>query len=163
MTLSKFNIQEVIMRKYMVLLAASFIVLNVECLDPRPRIKPNPDKNNFQRCPVCKGTGVIEVESAHPSRDDSDLADQEYSLIRDIFMKAPGPEEKFDMETNRSIERPGSSSGFKYHQKCGYCEGIGWVRIYPEPGTSISEHNKLDDIIEANEQLNKGLNKPGHE
>jgi len=125
----------------------------MSCSGTRSRIKPNPDPENFIICRICKGTGIIEVESGVSSRDDSDLNRDDF--FSHLFIPEHDAVQQFEMNTDRDMNRPGRSSGFKHLIKCVRCEGVGWISRFEDTGSSISGSNELDNIIRANELLDK--------
>ncbi len=164
------------MKKVLVISSAVIIALVAGCGNSRGRVMPNPDKDNYIRCPICGGTGWIKVKTAVSDKQVTEIdyesgCYQALSCTSCLFFLGWEVAHRDDMEyknreTDREIRNMENSVYDKQSSvskrstltktvKCHRCNGVGWItknKYTIIPG--YNEHN-LDEIIRANEELNK--------
>lgn len=175
-----------IMRKFIVLISVFCITLSTGCSNSRVKIRPNPDRENFIKCPLCKGYGKITIETVVENRKDPDINknsgcyqtlactswlfglwweithrdDMEYKNRETDREISDTENSVYNNDTNNLIKsgldsKSANRSFKKKTVRCHRCNGVGWINRYEYTIEPMYNNNDLDEIIKANEELNK--------
>ncbi len=151
----------------------------ISCTSGHVKIKPAPQDDGYELCPVCKGTGVMEVYSSRPPRKGLDLNEKEkgcadsigclsffgYGLIqqnekpKDFGFDDSGriKDERYYMNDHRydavKSNEPVDQSSVKVKIKCERCNGMGWIKKYRDPEKTMEREQSIEGFQRANELL----------
>lgn len=164
------------MQKFIVLISVFCITLSASCGNSRMKIRPNHEGENFTKCPICNGYGKITVQTVVENRRDTDINEDSgcYNALACtgcLFALGWEIAHRDDMEyknreTDRQIRNTENSvydshsrntnrSSTKKTVTCHRCNGVGWISRYKYTIMPMYKGNDLDEIIKANEELNK--------
>ena len=176
MTLNKINIQIVLMNRFVIIIAALLIALNTGCGNSRGKIKPNPDKENFIKCPICKGYGKIIIQTVVENKKEPDINEdsgcyQVLSCTSCLFALGWEVAHRDDKnykerETKKEIHKIENANYDRHVEykerpsrkkivKCHRCNGAGWIKKYEYSITPMYDYHELESIIRANELIDQ--------
>ncbi len=162
--------------------AASILIIvllvSISCSSGRGRVRAVPSDGEYELCPVCKGTGVIETYSSRPPQKGLKIDEKEKGcadgigcLFTSIFAldaitdknktgyedsgrrREITEEENFRSETDNPADHVGTSY-VKSRIACERCNGLGWIKKNEPSGWSVDSEQTAEGFKRANELLN---------
>lgn len=172
------------MNRFLIISFVILISFSSGCSNSSGKVKPNPDREKFIKCPICNGYGKIQVqkvvkEKQKPDIDEGSDCYNALACTSCLFGLWWEISHRDDMEyknreTDRQIDETENSvynsqvhdtinppiyrsqrSGKLKIIKCHRCNGAGWINRFEYTIEPMFNNNDLDEIIKANEELNK--------
>lgn len=153
------------------------------CSSGKGRVRAVPSDDEYELCPICKGSGSIETFSSRPPQKGLELNEEEKGcaegigcLFTSIFAldaitdknetecedngrrRMLTEEDDFRSENNNPSDHV-VPSYVKKRIQCERCNGIGWIKKYETSTWSMDSGQTSEGFNRANELLHSGKKK----